>query len=78
MERKKKMNRMISDIKHSIKRKKKFWKSKTFWFNIVSALVFFGSEISGANLIDPKLLIALIAGGNTILRFLTDSKVGIK
>lgn len=56
---------------------KKWYQSKTIWFNLITiALGIFG-VINDVYSIDPKLL-ALINGiGNVFLRFLTDQKISL-
>jgi hypothetical protein len=55
---------------------KKWWKSKTVWFNIVSLIVFIGGELSGTDVLDPKILAIIMAFGNGVLRTMTKQPLG--
>jgi len=59
---------------------KKFYQSKTFWFNILTALAMFGAYLSDNPIIrNPEIvgiIVTAVAGINIILRvFFTDSKI---
>jgi len=56
---------------------KKWWQSKTVWFNVGSALVLIGNEIAG-KLIPTEYATAVVLVGNVILRFVTTQAVEIK
>ena len=57
---------------------KKFYKSKTFWFNILALLVAVVSAFGYTGELSPELAVfvpALIAIINIILRFLTNKGI---
>jgi len=56
---------------------KKWWQSKTVWFNVGSALVLIGNEIAG-KLIPTEYATTVVLVGNVILRFVTTQAVEIK
>ena len=56
-------------------RKKKWYKSKTVWFNIVSGAVMVASEAARLG-IDPKVAGIVVVVGNIVLRLMT--REGIK
>lgn len=50
---------------------KSLFASKTFWFNIASALVYFSGALA------PKFAVPLAAVGNIIIRVLTSQPVTV-
>jgi len=56
--------------------KKKWWKSKTVWFNVISLLVVIATELMGTDIIDTKVLTIIIAFGNGVLRTITKDPIG--
>ena len=56
-------------------KKKKWYKSKTVWFNIVSGAVMAASEAARLG-IDPKVAGIVVVVGNIVLRLMT--REGIK
>lgn len=62
---------------------KYWWKSRTIWFNIVMAVVELASELAAVVELLPDeyrtpsriVLTAVVAVGNTVLRFKTDQGV---
>tara|TARA_R110000751_G_scaffold112189_4_gene211040 strand:+ start:8923 stop:9204 length:282 start_codon:yes stop_codon:yes gene_type:complete len=47
------------------------WRSKTHWFNLVSAIVVLAQYVGGLDILPPDILAFVIAGGNGVLRELT-------
>jgi len=56
---------------------KPFYLSKTFWFNILSALWFFIGPRVGLPELSPEIFGTIITVGNVILRFITKTEVSI-
>lgn len=54
---------------------KKLYKSKTFWVNVIAALILTVSELSGAKFIPPETAAYVIGGANIVLRMLTKEPV---
>lgn len=54
---------------------KAFWKSKTMWFNVLSAVVMVGSGSLGVQ-IDPHYAVPAVAIGNMGLRMITNQPLG--
>ena len=63
----------------TIKETKKWYKSKTVWFNILNAIAAFGAMIVGDGIInDPvtlKYILLVVAAINVALRLVTDTGV---
>lgn len=57
--------------------KKKWYASKTLWVNICSAAVLFIQEITGFNVVDPKIALITLAALNAILRTITTKPVSL-
>jgi hypothetical protein len=58
--------------------KKSFWKSKTFWFNIIGLGLTYGLPALGVPLpVDPVALIGALSAGNIGLRAVTKEPVAI-
>jgi hypothetical protein len=55
---------------------KKWFKSKTIWFNLISILIAIGGYSSGVVDINAGLTAGIIAGFNLGLRFLTYRPIG--
>ena len=47
-------------------------KSKTFWFNVVTGVLFITDKMLGADMIPPEVASTISAVGNVILRFVTN------
>ena len=56
--------------------KKKWFKSKTIWFNIISILIAIGGYFSGVVDINAGLTAGIIAAFNLGLRFVTETPIG--
>lgn len=55
---------------------KAFWKSKTFWLNVLSL----GVAVAGGQLgipIPPHIAVPILAGGNLILRTMTNQGISL-
>ncbi len=61
---------------------KEFWKSKTFWFNVLSLVVLIANGFGFVNFAaDPKLAeyaAAFITIANVILRFMTSQPLSLR
>jgi hypothetical protein len=55
---------------------KKWWTSKTLWFNVVDALLAAADKLSGANILPNEAHTVINVVGNIILRFLTVKPIG--
>lgn len=55
---------------------KKWWKSKTLWVNVISAMALAVQELSGNQVIDPKVAVYVLTTLNFVLRLITTQKVG--
>lgn len=53
---------------------KAFWKSKTLWFNVISAAVALGSGGFGI-VIDPTIAVPIVTIGNALLRLITSQGI---
>lgn len=53
---------------------KKWWKSKTLWFNVVTAAVVLADKFSG-NIISTDVAYSIAVVGNVILRFITKESI---
>jgi hypothetical protein len=53
---------------------KRFFKSKTLWFNIVSGAVVVADKLSG-NVIPEDIATTVIIVGNTVLRLITKKAI---
>jgi hypothetical protein len=49
---------------------KKWWKSKTVWFNVVSGAIVICNELAG-KVIPTEVATSVVVVGNVVLRFLT-------
>jgi len=56
--------------------KKKWWQSKTLWFNAVTVVVYIAQNLSGVSWVSSEVLLTILAVGNGILRWMTTK--GIK
>jgi len=56
---------------------KPFWKSKSFWFAIVTAAAGLGAEPLGVAL-PPKLALPIAAAGQLLLRFMTTEPITVR
>jgi len=56
---------------------KKWYTSKTIWFNVISTILGIVAELSNTFPVSdhPKLWISIVAVGNIILRFLTTEPI---
>jgi len=54
---------------------KKWWESKTVWFNLIGGLIVLLQYIGTINGINPEITGSALVVGNFLLRFLTDEKV---
>ena len=54
---------------------KSILRSKTFWFNILTAIVYMAMQLSGKDVVDEKIIISVIAIGNALLRFVKKEPV---
>ena len=52
---------------------KPIWKSKTFWFNILSGVLEVGQVVSGLNIIPPGTIAVAAALINIVLRRITNT-----
>ena len=50
---------------------KKIYKSKTFWVNVIGAVILTVSELSGLKFIPPETAAYILGGANLVLRVLT-------
>ena len=57
-------------------KKKSIFRSKTFWFNIINIAIRIIADKSNLS-IDPETQGLIVAGGNLILRTMTNSPVSI-
>ena len=57
---------------------KEFWKSKTFWVNLIGLLVLVAQYSGEINVISPELLAGILGVLNFVLRFFTSEPVGWK
>lgn len=57
---------------------KKWYESRTLWFNLVGLLVVVLEYFSQVNWFDPQLLATLLGLGNAVLRFRTSEKLDTK
>lgn len=64
----------MSKVKELLKYTKKLAKSKTVWFNLITAIVYLSQQFTAIDIIDPKVLGTISAIGNTILRVYFTSK----
>ncbi len=60
---------------------KPFWKSKTFWVNVLTLVISALTMIAGSETIDPQV-VAIITGIaipilNVVLRFVTNEPIGL-
>lgn len=55
---------------------KAFWKSKTLWFNVLSAAVMAGQGALGIH-IPPNVAVPLVAVGNMGLRMITSAPLAV-
>lgn len=56
---------------------KEFYKSKTFWFNVVTILIGVVEVISNTYPIDPQVLLLINGLGNLFLRLLSGDPITI-
>jgi len=63
----------LYDLLEEAKMKKKLWKSKTFWFQILSV----AAAISGAIPLPPDITAAIVGIVNVGLRFVTSDGVEV-
>ncbi len=54
---------------------KSLWKSKTFWFNLLTGLAELAQVLSGTNLVPPGVLTVAAAVINIGLRLVTDKPI---
>ena len=54
---------------------KPFWKSKTFWFNVVGGVIVLLQYIGTLHIVNPTTMSTIMVVGNFLLRFVT--KTGI-
>ena len=64
---------VVIDLLEDAKMNKKLWKSKTFWFNILSG----AAALSGVIQLSPEHVAIATAIINVGLRFVTDKPVSI-
>ena len=63
----------LYDLLEEAKMKKKLWKSKTFWFQILSV----AAAVSGAVPLPADITAAIVGIINVGLRFVTNEGVGV-
>ncbi len=56
--------------------KKKWYKSKTIWINVVGAAALVVSEVVGGGVIPRNVGIIVLAALNGVVRFLTNEGIG--
>lgn len=54
---------------------KKWYKSKTIWVNVLSAIALGIQELAGGSVINPKVAVVIIVLLNTGLRLITDTAI---
>ncbi len=54
---------------------KKWWKSKTLWFNAIGLLIVIAEYFGQINIITPELLALILLLGNGVLRMVTTSGI---
>src|SRR3990167_1713820 len=71
------MREMQKEVDNIMEQDKKWWKSKTIIFNLVSGLVAIGASMQGHDLPPnvEKMFASLVMIGNVILRFVTNTSV---
>lgn len=57
---------------------KRWWESKTLWFNVIACVLVAVQALDGAAWLDPKLQGAIIALCNVALRIITNQPIEIK
>ena len=56
---------------------KEFWKSKTFWVNVIGLIIVVLQYLGTINLIKPELLAGILGFANFVLRFFTSEPIGL-
>lgn len=55
---------------------KKWYQSKTLWFNFLSAAIVMVQDLAGVNAISNELAVQAVIVGNAVLRLITKDSIG--